>query len=44
MECGVEYGMENGMHLVYLKCVNYVVTPTTRGEVIAVLTIIIIIR
>ena len=33
MECGMEYGMENGMHLVYPKQVNYVATPINYPEV-----------
>jgi hypothetical protein len=27
MECGTEYGMEHGIHLVYLKRVNLVAMP-----------------
>ena len=33
MECGMECEMQNGMHLVYHKQVNYVGTPVNYPEV-----------
>ena len=41
MECGMEYGMDCGTHLVYHKHANYVAVPNNyplpEGEVIIVI-------